>query len=421
MAICATELYCCLQEARGAPPKCHRARLPALRVPRVIPADLVYRSYAICRAQGLFERRRHSQACHSQGLFQPLAPVGGSPGVGVVEFFGQVLGVAIRATHAPLHQACTLVGQVALCVSDLVELTPGDDWVVEGCLHRAGKRLGAFEHAQDSPGDVDPPVSEPHEQTRQKLRVFRVAFDEGQRVLQFDDVDGNYVLVTSEVQTVDHKAGEIDQREVRRYGLGQRGLSCSDETPGERRARRSAATGLDGRYDWLEAGTIATDAVPGEHLLHRHAPEQLGRGEAVVGGKRHLARAIHAAHPGPGDLRRTASEGDNPVLSAVAQRHAVRTMMTLWAHRDLHLMLQHRIHDLQPATDDEGQQALFEFTGELTHGNAHDIGERKRCLLNGSARVPFRLLRRRAPSSPNAPDLGVIVPHVDVPLPVRMS
>jgi len=35
----------------------------------------------------------------------------------------------------------------------------------------------------------------------------------------------------------------------------------------------------------------------------------------------------------------------------------------------------HRLEDLEARTDAEGEQSLFELAGELTHGDAHGIGD----------------------------------------------
>ena len=304
-----------------------------------------------------------------------------------------------------------------------MELAPGDDRVVEDGLHRAGERLGAIEDAQDRPGDTQSPVTEADQKAGDKRRVLGVALDHPEGVLHSLDVDADrhHTAVTCEVDPVDHEGDEIEPAQVGCHQLGQCRLGGGHEAPGDRRAGRAPALRLDRGSHRLQPGAVAAGRDLGQHLLHGHASEQLGRTEGVVGGEAHLGRTVRRAHPGTADRHLAPTEGDQPVIAPMAHGGPVGVVVAFGPTERLHLVLHHRVDDLEAGSDDEGEQPLLELGGELTDGDADRLGQHERRLLGSTGGVLLRLPGGGAAGGPGATGRGLVVLHVGGPFPDRMS
>ncbi|MGH9304627.1 MAG: hypothetical protein ACRDZ5_09475, partial [Acidimicrobiales bacterium] len=143
--------------------------------------------------------------------------------------------------------------------------------------------------------------------------------------------------------------------------------------------------------------------------------QELGRPGPVVGGERHLFRAVRTAHPGTGDRHLAPVERDDPIVAPVAHCHPARVVSTLRPGERLHLVLHHRLHHLEAGPDDEREQPLFPLAGEHADSDAHGVGQHDRRLLDGTGDVLLRLLRRGAAGVPGAPVRCLVVLHVGGP------
>ena len=160
---------------------------------------------------------------------------------------------------------------------------------------------------------------------------------------------------------------------------------------------------LDGCSDGLEGGAVAAGGHLGQHALHGHPAEQLGRAEQLVGWQCHLGRAIGRAHPGTRDRHLSPAQGDQAVVTAVAHRRAPRVVAALGPGQFCHLSFENGAEHLQARPDGEGEQALFKLAGEFADGDTHRVGQHDGAFVGTALWIGLRLLGRRRPVVPARP------------------
>ena len=95
-----------------------------------------------------------------------------------------------------------------------------------------------------------------------------------------------------------------------------------------------------------------------------------------VGAQRHLAGAVHCAHPGPLDAHAPAAERNLAALVAVTHRRALTVVATLRPDDILDLLVHQLSQHAEPDTDAERQQPFLRRAGQLAERLAHPLGQR---------------------------------------------
>ena len=219
---------------------------------------------------------------------------------------------------------------MALHVSDLVLLAPGQHRVVEHGGDRRRQRLGAVEDEQRGLGDVESPLAQAREQSLHHRRVLGVAFHEGEGVLGPVDADahGHDAQMLGEVDPVDHDRHQVELREVRRHELCQCRFCRCHEAARHRRLGGRVALGLHGLAHRLEPHGVAAGGELGKHSRHRLVSEELGGRRQLVGGELHLGGLVDGAHSGPADGHLARTQGHEPGVGPMAHRRAIRVVPT---------------------------------------------------------------------------------------------
>jgi hypothetical protein len=129
----------------------------------------------------------------------------------------------------------------------------------------------------------------------------------------------------------------------------------------------------------------AVDDLPefGEHLLHRHFAQHLGRGEQLIRRDRQFARPVRGPHPRAAHRRPSSAQGHRPAFAAVPHRRARRIVPALRAGQLGHVGLHQRLHDLQADAHGQRQQALLHVLGDLAHRHTDPPWKRGRARVHG--------------------------------------
>ena len=117
--------------------------------------------------------------------------------------------------------------------------------------------------------------------------------------------------------------------QVRGEQVGQRRLGARPRTDARPPTSTCRSPSARPGADRLEPGAVAAGRQLGHHPLQRHAVEQLGRREQLIGRHRHLAGAVGGADPRPADRHPPPAQGDRAVLGAVTDRGPARVVTAL--------------------------------------------------------------------------------------------
>jgi hypothetical protein len=82
-----------------------------------------------------------------------------------------------------LDRAAQPLGQLVADVADLVLLASGQHGMIEHVQHGPAQRLGAVQHKQDRPGDIQAALTQPDQQLPGQGGVLGGTLDQGQRCL----------------------------------------------------------------------------------------------------------------------------------------------------------------------------------------------------------------------------------------------
>jgi hypothetical protein len=220
--------------------------------------------------------------------------------------------------------------QLAADVSKLVLLASGDHGMVEHVQDRAAQRLGAVQHAQDRPGDIQATLAQPDQQLAGQGGVLGGASTSARGCLV---PSRSMPSVTTQVCSPKWTPSII--RQTRSRSLRSRASRSANAVwvPAQTAARSptSSAGGslVDARADRLEPDRVAARRQPAQHPLQRQPAQQLGGREQLVGGYRQLTRPVGGTHPGPLDRHAAAAQGHQAVLVAVAHRRPVGVVLAL--------------------------------------------------------------------------------------------
>ena len=220
------------------------------------------------------------------------------------------------------------------------------------------------------------------------------------------DAQRDHAAVLGEVHPVDHQRHQVQPGQVRAQQLGQCGLGGLDEAPRHRGPRRRRRGGRHLLPDGFEPDRVAAGREAGEHPLERHPAHHLGAGERLVGRHRHLAGAIHRAHPRAPHGYPASAQAGRAGLVTMAYRAAVGVVAALRAADRSDVVLHQRLHDLQPSADRYSQQALVGRRGDLCERDLHVLVLVGRGALGPAGVVlptlahggPFLGLRTRVPT-----------------------
>ena len=248
-----------------------------------------------------------------------------------------------------------------------------DERLVEHVLDRAGQGLGAVEHGEDGPGDVQAPLAQPGDQVRDQGGVLGGALLGREGVLGPVDADaqGDDAGVLAEVHPVDHERDQVQPVEPTGHQLRQRGLGRGDEAAGDRRLRRGSGRLLHRLPGGLQPGAVAARRQARQHLPHRQLAEDLGGGEQGVAGQVQLAGPVRGPHPGPGHRDPPAAQGDRSGPGAVPVPGPVWVVLALRPAQPPGVLGEHGGHHLQPGADGQGEQALLRRLGDPGHRHDH--------------------------------------------------
>jgi hypothetical protein len=262
-----------------------------------------------------------------------------------------------------------------------------DEWLVEDVLNRAGQGLGPIEHGENRLGDVQPAVTQPGDQVRDQGRVLGGTFLDRERVLGPVDAgaQGDDAGVLAEVHPIGHEGDQVQVVQPTGHQLRQRGLGRGHEPARHRGLARGHRGLLDRLPGRLEPGAVAARRQPGQHLLQRQFPQDLGRGEQVIGRQVQLAGPVGGPHPRPGHRDAAPAERDRPGLAAVPVPGAASVVLASRPAQPLPILTEHGGHHLQPGTHGQGEQTLLRRFGDLGHRHDHLL---RHCDL---ARLPVRL------------------------------
>ena len=238
---------------------------------------------------------------------------------------------------------------------------------------RAGQGLGSVEHGEDGPGDVQAAVAQPGDQVGDQGRVLRRALLHRQRALDPLDVDAERddAGVLAEVHPVDHQRDQVQVIEAAGHQLAERGLGRGNEPARHRRLRRSRCHLLHGLPGGLQPGWVAARRQPGQHLLHGHPAQDLGRGEQVIAGQVQLPGPVGCPDPGPGHRQAPPAQGDRPFPGAVPVPSPVRIVLAVRPAQPSGVLGEHGGHHLEARADSQGEQALLRRLGDLGHRHDH--------------------------------------------------
>jgi hypothetical protein len=206
----------------------------------VIAADLDHRLDGVGAAQGPSQGGRHAKAADGEGLSEPFPQGRGGAGVGAGQPPGQRLqlglgdervGVAVGGPHPLGHRGGHGIREPVGHIPQLVQLAALDDRVVEHVADRTAQRLGAVEHHQQRPGDLQAAVTQPGEQVTHDGGVLGRALGQPQGDLGAVDGDaqGDHAAVLGDPDAVDHERHQVQPRQVGGQQLGQGPLGRGDE------------------------------------------------------------------------------------------------------------------------------------------------------------------------------------------------
>jgi hypothetical protein len=135
-----------------------------------------------------------------------------------------------------------------------MELAALDDLVVEHVADRVAQRLGAVDHHQDGPGDLQAAVAQPGQQVADDRGVLGRALGQSEGDLgPIDgDAEGDHTAVLGDPDPVDHERDQLQPGQVGGQQLGQRPLGRGDEPARDRRLRRPGRVLLDPAADRLQ-------------------------------------------------------------------------------------------------------------------------------------------------------------------------
>jgi hypothetical protein len=168
---------------------------------------------------------RHAQPGDGEGLGQPLAQAGRRAGVGAVQLPGQRLqlglghqqvGMVVGATHPFGDGGGHRVGQPVGDVAELVELAALDDRMVEHVQHGAVERLGAVDHHQDRPSDLQATLPQPHQQVTHTVAFSVAPSARASGILVPSRVmpRGDHAGVLGHADPVDHERHQVQPGQI---------------------------------------------------------------------------------------------------------------------------------------------------------------------------------------------------------------
>jgi hypothetical protein len=155
-----------------------------------------------------------------------------------------------------------------------------NDRLVEHPPDRAGQGLGPVKDRKDGPGDVQAAVAQPGDQISGQGGVLGRALLHRQRVLRAVDADAqrHHAGGRAEVHAVDQERDQVQVIEPLAHQLHQGGLGGGGEPARHRRLAHRRSGILGGMPCWLQAAHVTAGRQPGQHLLQRELPEDLGGG-----------------------------------------------------------------------------------------------------------------------------------------------
>jgi hypothetical protein len=212
-----------------------------------------------------------------------------------------------------------------------VELAALDDRVVEHLGDGAAQRLGAVDHHQHRPDDIQPTVAQGRQEVPHHRGVLGRALGQGERNLRPIDRDAkrDHAGVLGHPDAVDQQRHQVQAGQVLGEQLGQGVLGGGDEPARDRRPGGARRGVLDLAADRLQPMVVAAGRQLGQHPLQGELVQQLSRGEHLPSRQGQLLGAIGAAHPRSVDWDPAAAEGNPAGLGAVAHRAPIRIMAAL--------------------------------------------------------------------------------------------
>lgn len=189
------------------------------------------------------------------------------------------------------------------------------------------------------------------------------------------DPQGDHAAALGEVHAIDHERHEVEISKRPCEQLRQGALGGGHEAPRDRRAACALGCPAHLLADRFLAHAVASRREAGQHALHGQAVKHLDRGEELVAWQGKLAVGAGRAYPRALHDQAPAAEGDAARLAAVTVARTSLVVLALGPAEALHVLGEHRLHDLQAGAHGESQQALLGRGGDPTQADRQLLGQ----------------------------------------------
>ena len=168
-----------------------------------------------------------------------------------------------------------------------------------------------------------------------------------------------------DLDAVEHHHRQAHVLEAAAHQLGKRGAGARDEHVRDDGLASRARALLELCADGLADAGEAARGDAREHAVHHHPRERVAVGEVLIRLHGQLVLVVGRAHPRTRDLHAPAAERHRAVLVAVALCGSIRIPRALRAHDLVDLELHQFVHDAEPDSDAQREQALLRRSDEL--------------------------------------------------------
>ena len=168
-----------------------------------------------------------------------------------------------------------------------------------------------------------------------------------------------------DLQPVEHHHRQPHIVQAARHQLAQRGAGTLDEHLRDRSLPRRRRRLLDLAADRLADTSKLAGRDAGEHPVHHRPRQRVAVSEVLVALNGQLALVHGRAHPRTTHRNAPGAQGHRPGLVAVPDSDAIRVVLALRADDFVDLELHQLVHDAEPDTHAEREQALSRCPDQL--------------------------------------------------------
>jgi hypothetical protein len=191
---------------------------------------------------------------------------------------------------------------------------------------------------------------------------------------------GGHDRVLGGLDAVNEQGQQIEPAEIRSHQLPQLLGGAGHEA-----ARDRGARGRLRLHPYrLQPSTVAAGGQPVQHPVQGGLGEQVPAGEVAEAPQFHFLASLGPS-PRLLDTDPPATQGQLPVLTAVAIAGPLGIVLAARAHQQGDLLLEDLVHHGQADADAEGQQTLAGALAQLGEGDGDSLRKREGRLLAGDA------------------------------------